>query len=78
MNATAVRLREEKGLTQFEVAQKTGIHPSQLSRLESGTGRPGLDGLIRLARFYGTNVETLVADSGEAEPEPEPAPAELA
>lgn len=44
----------------MDVALKTGVHPSLISRLENGDGRPGLDGLIRIARFYGVNVEDLV------------------
>ena len=72
MNATAIRLREQTGLTQFEVAQKTGVHPSLISRLESGTGRPGTDGLLKLAHFYGASIEALLTDSNADEPSGNP------
>lgn len=73
MSTKARRLRDDTGLTQMEVALKTGVHPSLISRLETGGGgpgeRPGLEGLMALAEFYGVTVTELVeVDDDTVEP----------
>ena len=41
--------REENDFTQAQLAQATGIHQADISRLENGTGNPSLRTLKRLA-----------------------------
>jgi ribosome-binding protein aMBF1 (putative translation factor) len=41
--------RQERGLTQKQLAQATGINQADISRLESGTANPSLRTLKRLA-----------------------------
>ncbi len=41
--------RKESGLTQRELAEKTGITQADISRLEKGNGNPSLRTLQRLA-----------------------------
>jgi transcriptional regulator with XRE-family HTH domain len=54
-------LRERAGLTQKEVADLAGISPSAITRLESGSRRPGHEMLRKLAAVFGTSHKGLVA-----------------
>lgn len=42
--------RKRKGLTQFELARRTGIHPANLSRLERGIWPPTSGWKRRIAK----------------------------
>ncbi len=44
------RLRREKKLSQTEVASRSGIHATEVSRIERGLRDPHLSTLMRLAR----------------------------
>lgn len=44
-----VARRQQLGLTQAEVCQRSGIDPASISRLEHGISRYGKDGRLRLA-----------------------------
>ena len=57
-------LREERGLTLTEAAEKTGLTVSHLHYIEKGARRPKADSLSQLARFYGVLVEDLYALAG--------------
>src|SRR3712207_6235111 len=54
------RLRERRGVTLTELAAKTGISKSTLSRLESGQRRPSLELLLPLAKTYHLPLDELV------------------
>lgn len=43
------RARAEKGFTQAELAKRTGIRQSEISRIENGTRNPSIKLLQRLA-----------------------------
>jgi transcriptional regulator with XRE-family HTH domain len=53
------RLREKAGLPQTEVAARTGIAQSRLSRYENGRKLPDLTTLGRLLACYGENLMGL-------------------
>lgn len=53
-------LRQRRGITLNELADKTDISISTLSRLEAGLRRPTLEQLLPLARFYGVTLDELV------------------
>jgi transcriptional regulator with XRE-family HTH domain len=53
-------LRAEKGMTLQELAEKTGIAASFLSRVENHKASPPLAGLAKLAQALGVQVESLV------------------
>jgi DNA-binding XRE family transcriptional regulator len=55
-------LREEKGLTAYEIARRSGIHRPNISRMESGKHVPTVDTLDRLARALGVPVAALLAE----------------
>jgi transcriptional regulator with XRE-family HTH domain len=54
------RVREERGLTLTEAAERTGISKSTLSRLENGQRRPSLELLLPLAQTYRVPIDDLV------------------
>ena len=47
------RRREEKGMTQQQLAEKTGISQSDISKFETGGGNPSIKTLQRLAAGMG-------------------------
>lgn len=49
--------REEKALTQKQLAEKTGITQADISRLENGTGNPSIRTLKRLAAGLGMTLK---------------------
>jgi transcriptional regulator with XRE-family HTH domain len=52
-------LREAKGLTQEAVAHVAGVHPTWVSRLESGMLNPSWGMVTRVARALGVQVSDL-------------------
>ncbi|MEU0371090.1 helix-turn-helix domain-containing protein [Streptomyces sp. NPDC006283] len=62
-------LRRRRGLTLESAAQRAGLSPAHLSRLETGRRHPSLPMLLALARIYGTTVAELL---GEQPPEKDP------
>jgi len=42
--------RKRLGLTQEEVAERSGVHPTEVSRIEAGKRDPRISTLLRLAR----------------------------
>lgn len=48
--------RKESGLTQKELAEKTGIAQSDISKLETGNANPSLKTLQRLAAGLGKKL----------------------
>ena len=52
-------LRLDRGLSQIELAAKTGITPSAISKLEDGTNSPRAGTVYRIAQVLGTTVESL-------------------
>lgn len=53
-------LRQERGATLSQLAERTGISVSTLSRLESGQRRPTLELLLALARAHQVQLDDLV------------------
>ncbi|MGN1026385.1 MAG: helix-turn-helix transcriptional regulator [Faecousia sp.] len=49
--------REEKSLTQKQLAEATGITQADISRLENGTGNPSIRTLKRLAAGLGMTLK---------------------
>jgi DNA-binding XRE family transcriptional regulator len=52
--------REHKGMTQKEVAKKTGITQSALSQMEKPGARPHRGTLVKLAMALGVEVGQLI------------------
>jgi transcriptional regulator with XRE-family HTH domain len=54
------RIREEKRLSQAELAQKAGFQPSAISHFESGRRSPSFDNLKRLADALAVTIDFLL------------------
>jgi transcriptional regulator with XRE-family HTH domain len=57
-NVAAQRARS--GLTQEELAERAGMHRTEVSLIENGGRRPRLETLLKLAGTLGTPPETLL------------------
>lgn len=58
-------LREERGLTQKEFADKLGLDQSTVSLWENGKTQPRTKLLVKIARILGCTVEELVSDPSQ-------------
>jgi len=55
------RLRRAADLSQEQLAGRTGLHPTEISRLERAAREPRLGTIVRLARGLDVPVERLVS-----------------
>jgi transcriptional regulator with XRE-family HTH domain len=62
------RVRERRGVTLTEVADRTGISKSTLSRLENGQRKPSLELLLPLAQAYRVPLDDLVGAPDVGDP----------
>jgi len=77
LDAVGPRLRDSRKGRRFtlaEVAERTGISVSTLSRLESGMRRPSLELLIPLAQLYRIPLDDLVGAPPSGDPRIHPRP----
>ena len=52
-----ITARQKTGMTQKQLAERTGIHQSDISKLERGNGNPSLRTLSRLAVGLGMKLK---------------------
>ena len=52
--------REAAGLTQSELAKRTGLKQQMISWWEANNGLPNIDFCVTLADFYGITLDELV------------------
>jgi transcriptional regulator with XRE-family HTH domain len=55
------RLRTAAGMSQEHLAGRTGLHPTEISRLERAVREPRLGTIVRLARGLDVGVDRLVS-----------------
>jgi transcriptional regulator with XRE-family HTH domain len=55
------RRREELGLSLRDVADKTSVSASTLSRIENGTGKPDADNIARLTAWLDVPMERILS-----------------
>jgi transcriptional regulator with XRE-family HTH domain len=60
--------RKQQGLTQQQLADRVGVHVTQLRRYEAGTNQPTLDVLRALAVALSVSTDSLVFDDHERGP----------
>ena len=57
--------REDRGLTQKQVAEALGISDRTYSKWETGETEPGIELLCRLGDYYGMNPAAFLRDAGD-------------
>ena len=60
--------RKDKGLTQNQLSEITGINISQINRWETGLSQPILEGAIKLAKALHVSIDELVFDDSDRAP----------
>ena len=55
------RVREESGLSQAEVADRSGMHASTISAMERALHTPRLDSILRLSSALDVDPATLLS-----------------
>lgn len=64
-------LREDRDLSQEQVAEYLGMKQPQYSRYERGLRDIPTDILIRLALFYGTSTDYILGLTNDSSPSPD-------
>jgi transcriptional regulator with XRE-family HTH domain len=59
--ANVKRIREEKGLSQFDVEREANLHRTSIGRIESAKVEPRLITLAILAKGLGVTTDDLIA-----------------
>lgn len=57
------RLRREKGLTQYQLAEKTGMKVGHISKLEADGADPKLSSIYKLMEGLGCSADALLLDT---------------
>lgn len=65
--ARLLKLRADAGMTQKDLARASGMSVPQIARYETGTSKPRMTALVKLAKAL--NVEVTDIQDSEAEPE---------
>lgn len=60
-------LRNEKGLTQKELAEIFGTTERNIRFYEGGDRHPSFDGLIAIAEYFGVSIDYLVGRTDKRE-----------
>ncbi len=64
------RRREELGLSLRDVADKTSVSASTLSRIENGTGKPDADNIARLTGWLDVPIDRVMTHGKRESVEP--------
>ena len=64
-----LQLKEERSLTKKEVETGAGLANSSLSQWEKGKGKPSLENIIKLCRFFDVSSDYLLGLSDERKQE---------
>ncbi len=64
-----VKLRDEKGVSDYRVSEDTGITKSTFTDWKSGRSQPKLDKLKILADYFGVSIEYFISDEPEQKKE---------
>ncbi len=60
------KARQDKGLSQSELAERAGFQPSAISHFETGTRAPSFDNLRKLADALGVSIDYLLGRQAES------------
>ena len=59
-------LRQEKQLSQEELARRLGVDRSSVARWETGSNNPRIEKLLALAKIFGCSLDELVRENQKA------------
>ncbi|MBE5867946.1 MAG: helix-turn-helix transcriptional regulator [Lachnospiraceae bacterium] len=59
-----VKLRDERGVSDYKVFKETGITKSTFSDWKSGRSKPKIDKLVILADYFGVPVTVFIERGG--------------
>ena len=62
------RTREKRGLSQSQLAEKTGLQPSAVSHFEAGRRAPSFSNLRHLADALGVSIDFLIGRQRRPQP----------
>jgi len=62
------RLRDARGMTDYQVCQQAGISQSSLPNWKAGRYAPKIDKLLLIANVFGVTVSDLLAEDPDAVP----------
>ncbi len=62
-------IRKERGLTQNQMAEKIGVHVSQLKRYEAGVSQPTIEVFRRVALALNVSADALLFEPSERGPD---------
>lgn len=68
LNEKIAALRNERKLSQTELAEKLDVSRQSISKWETGASVPELDKLVALSRLFGVTLDELVKDKGVEQP----------
>ena len=57
------QLRDERKLSDYQVAKATGIATSTFSSWKAGTYKPKLDKIKKIADYFGVSIEAFLEDA---------------
>jgi transcriptional regulator with XRE-family HTH domain len=58
------QIREEKGLTQLQLAELINMHRSNYSKVESGERDLSIEAINKVAKYFGMTIDQLVNFDG--------------
>ena len=61
------QLRRQRKLTQVELAERIGIHQSDLSRMEQGEYKVGLDTLLKILQTFDLSIGDFFEEGNRTE-----------
>lgn len=59
------KLREENGTTQRQLAEAIGVSQQSVNKYENHNIEPDIETLTRIARYYATSIDYVVAKDGQ-------------
>lgn len=60
------RLRDERGLTDYQVCQQAGISQSSMPNWKAGRYTPKVEKLVLIARLFGVTVSDFIVEDANA------------
>ena len=59
------KLRQERGITQEELAEQMHVSPQSVSKWEMNQALPQIDKVLQLCELFGVSTDTLLKEPAE-------------